>query len=59
MNKSNKNKTDSHMLRCWIPNPGVPRSKPLGGSKVDSAFHPPEMIDKMSTSDFWGLDGKK
>ena len=27
-------------LRRWIPNPGVPCSKPLGGSKVDSAFHP-------------------
>ena len=23
---------------CWIPNPGVPCLKPLGGSKVDSAF---------------------
>ena len=35
-------------LRCWIPNPGVPRSKPLGGSKVDSAFHPSK-VNKMST----------
>ena len=26
-------------LKHWIPNPGVPSSKPLGGSKVDSAFH--------------------
>ena len=34
--------------RCWIPNPGVPCSKPLGGSKVDSAFHPSE-VGKMST----------
>ena len=25
-------------LRCWIPNPVVPSPKPLGGSKVDSAF---------------------
>ena len=28
-------------------NPGVPGSKPLGGPKVDSAFHPSE-FDKMS-----------
>ena len=39
-------------------NPGVPCSKPLGGSKVDSAFHPYE-VDKMSTSNFWELNGKK
>ena len=44
--------------RRWIPNPGVPCSKPLGGSKVDSAFHPPE-VDKMSTRNFWELSGKK
>ena len=41
-------------LRCWIPNPGVPCSKPLGSSKVDSAFHPSE-VDKVSTRNFWGL----
>ena len=35
-------------LRRWIPNPGVPCSKPLGGSKVDSAFHPFK-VDQMST----------
>ena len=45
-------------LRRWIPNPGVPCSKPLGGSKVDSAIHPSE-VDKMSTRDFWELSGKK
>ena len=45
-------------LRRWIPNPGVPCSKPLGGSKVDSAFHPPE-VDRMSTRNFWELSGKK
>ena len=37
---------------------GVPCSKPLGGSKVDSAFHPYE-VDKMSTRNLWGLSGKK
>ena len=33
-------------------------SKPLGGFKVDSAFHSFE-IDKMSTKNFWELSGKK
>ena len=46
------------LISRWIPNPGVPCSKPLGGSKVDSAFHPPE-VDKMSTRNFWELSGKK
>ena len=32
--------------------------KPVGGSKVDSAFHPSE-VDKMSTRNFWELSGKK
>ena len=41
-----------------IPNPGVPYSKPLGGSKVKSAVQPSE-VDKMSTRDFWELSGKK
>ena len=36
----------------------VPCSKPLGGSKVDSAFHPSE-VDKMSTRNFYELSGKK
>ena len=31
-----------------------PVFKPLGGSKVDSAFHPSD-IDKMSTKNFWEL----
>ena len=38
--------------------PEVPCSKPPGGSKVDSAFHPSE-VDKMSTRNFWELSGKK
>ena len=37
---------------------GVPCSKPLGGSEVDSAFHPSE-VDKMSTRNFLELSGKK
>ena len=44
-------------LRCWIPNPGFLCSKPLGGAKVNSAIHP-SMADKMSTTDFWELNGK-
>ena len=41
-------------LRCQIPNPGVPCSKPLGGSKVDSTFHPFE-VNKKSTRNFWDV----
>ena len=40
-------------LRCWISNPGVQCSKPLGGSKIDSAFHPSK-VDKISTRNIWG-----
>ena len=45
------------MLRCQIPNPGVPCAK-LGGSKVDSAFHPSK-VNKMNVKNFWELRGKK
>ena len=37
--------------------PVVPCSRPLGGSKVESAFHPSE-VDKVSTRIFWGLSVK-
>ena len=37
------------ILFCFI--------KQMGGSKVDSAFHPPE-VNKMSTRNFWELSGK-
>ena len=47
----------AYWLRHWIPNPGVPCSKPLGDSKVDSAIHSSE-VNKMSTRDFWELCGK-
>ena len=30
----------------------------VGGSKVNSAFHPSD-VDKMSTRNFWELIGKK
>ena len=36
----------------------LPCSKPLGGSKVDSAFHSSK-VDKMGTRNFWELSGKK
>ena len=45
-------------LSCWIPNPGVPCSIPLGGSKVNSAFHLCE-VDEMSAKNLWKLSGKK
>ena len=44
----------AHWLWRWIPNPGVPCSKPLGGSKVNSAFHPSK-VNKMSTRNYWEL----
>ena len=44
-------------LRCWIANPEVSCSKPLDGSKVDSVFDPSE-VDRMSTRNFWELNGK-
>ena len=46
------------LLRHWVSNPGVPRPKPLGGSKVDPALHLSE-VDKASTKNFKELDGKK
>ena len=35
-----------------------PCSKPLGGSKVDPAFHLSE-VNKMGTRNFWELSSKK
>ena len=46
------------MVKALIPNPRVLFSKPLGGSKVDLAFHPFD-VDKMSARNFWELSGKK
>ena len=47
----------AYWLRHWISNLGVPCSKPLGGAKVDSAFHPSK-VDKMGTRSIWELSGK-
>ena len=41
-------------LGCLIPNPGVLCSKPLGDSKVNSAFHHSK-VGKMSARNFWEL----
>ena len=46
------------VVKALDSNPEVQRSKPLSGSKVDSAFHLSE-VDKMSTRNFWELSGKK
>ena len=61
--RGNSDISQSHVamawwLSRWNPNPRVPCSNPLGGPKVDSAFHPSE-VDKMSTRTFWELSGKK
>ena len=42
------------VVRAKITNPGVPDSKPLGGSKVDLAFHPSE-VDQISANYSRGL----
>ena len=46
------------MVKTLDSQPGIPCSKPLGGSKVDSVFHPSE-VDKMNTGSYWELSGKK
>ena len=37
---------------------GITGSKPLGGSKVNSAFHPSE-VDQMTARNSWVMRGKK
>ena len=46
------------VIKVLDSNPGIPGSKPLGGSKVNSAGHPSE-VDKISTRNLWELSGKK
>ena len=46
------------MVKALDSQPRSSVSKPLRGSKVDSAFHPFK-VDKMSTRNFWELSGKK
>ena len=46
------------LKRRLIPNPEVLCSKPLGDTKVDSAFHSSE-VDQMSTRNFWELCSKQ
>ena len=38
-----------------IPNPGVPCSKPPGGSKFDSSFHCLRLIQWVYTGNFWEI----
>ena len=49
-------------MACWlgyfIPSSVVLGSKPLGGSKIDLAFHSSE-VNQMSTRKSGGLSGKK
>ena len=49
---------DYNVVKALDSQSRVPSSKPLGGFKFDSAFHPSE-VDKMSTRTFWELNGKK
>ena len=57
--KDNGSTSKTFKQRPWvIPNSGVLCLKPLGGSEVNSAFHPSK-VDKMSTRNFWQLSGKK
>ena len=51
-------KLKNSLVKHFCKEVRVPCSRPPGGSKVDSAFHPPE-VDKMSTRKFWELSGKK
>ena len=46
------------VVKALDSNPGVPSSKPLNGSKVDSVFHHSE-VDRVSTRHLWGVIGKK
>ena len=39
---------------CWIPNLGVPGSKTLGDSMVDSAFDP-SSVNQMNIRNSWDL----
>ena len=55
--ETERDKSSGIVVKVLDPNPGVPCSKPLGGSKVDSAFHPSE-VDKMSTRNLWELGAK-
>ena len=45
-------------LEYWIPSPGAPGLKPMGGFKVNTAFHPSE-VGQMSTGISWGLSSNK
>ena len=46
------NGTMAYWLGHWISKPEVMVSKPLGGSQVNSVFHPSK-VDQMSTKNSW------
>ena len=46
-----------YLLRCWIPNPCVLSSTPLGGFKGNLASHPSK-VDQMNPGTSWRLIGK-
>ena len=47
------------VVRALIPNSKIVRSKPLGGSKVDSAFHTSKVHQMSTTTTSRGHSGKK
>ena len=47
------------VVRTLIPNSKIVRSKPLGGSKVDSAFHTSKVHQMSTTTTSRGHSGKK
>ena len=46
-----------YWLRCWIPNPWILSSKPMGGPK-GSLASPPSNVDQMNPRTSWRLIGK-
>ena len=48
----------AYWLGDWIPDLGIPGSKPLGGCKVSSAFRP-SGVSQMSTRNSRGHTSKK
>ena len=43
-------------LGCWVTNPGVPFSKPLDGSMINSLIHHSN-VNQMSSRNLWRVSG--
>ena len=43
---------------CWIPNPGIPGSKPLDGSNIDSVSHSFEVNQMSTRNSLWFKQSK-